>query len=116
MANETLIRLCVVSELAGMTCYVLVGMAFYALLGHVNRNAAAAMVTFASVGAAIMGAALITEVAALTVATDGHFAAIFGPDGSDALVALFLDLRELWMVAYLLVRGVPRRRQPRRPG
>jgi hypothetical protein len=93
VANATLFRLSFIADLAGMTCYVLVGMAFYRLLKQVNKSAAAAMMFFVAVGAAIMGAALINHFAALTVATDGSFAAAFGPSGSDALVLMFLDLR-----------------------
>lgn len=93
VANAALFRLSFISDLAGMTCYVLVGMAFYRLLKHVSKNAAAAMMIFVAVGAAIMGAALINHFAALTVATDGSFAAAFGPSGSDTLVLMFLDLR-----------------------
>jgi hypothetical protein len=69
-----------------------VAMALYVLLKHVNKNVAMAMVTFVAVAVAIMSANLLNHFAALMVATDGSFAATFGPDGSDALVLMFLDL------------------------
>jgi hypothetical protein len=92
VANATLFRLGFVSDLAGITCYLLVAMALYVLLKHVNKSVAMAMVTFVAVAVAIMSANVLNHFAALMVATDGSFAATFGPDGSDALVLMFLDL------------------------
>lgn len=93
LANETLARLGFVGEILGLTCWVLLGVAFYRLLAHAGKWVAGAMVVFVGTGAAIMGAALINYFAALLVATDGTYAASLGQGGSDALVLLFLNLR-----------------------
>ncbi|HCT75041.1 MAG TPA: DUF4386 domain-containing protein [Micromonosporaceae bacterium] len=93
VANAMLLRVSFVADLLGIACYVLVAMAFYRLLKYVSRNAAAAMMTFVAVGAALMGASLLYQFAALMVATDGSFATALGQSGSDALVLMFLDLR-----------------------
>jgi hypothetical protein len=61
VANATLFRLGFVSDFAGITCYLLVAMALYVLLKHVNRNVAAAMVTFVAVAVAIMSANLLNH-------------------------------------------------------
>jgi hypothetical protein len=94
VANAGLLRLSLVAELAGMTCYILVAMAFYRLLRHVNQDAAAAMVVFTAIGAAIMGTVLLNTYAALAVATDPSLATTLGTDASDQLVLTLFGLRE----------------------
>ncbi len=91
--NETLFRVAFVADLVGIACYVLVAMALYRLLKHVDKNLAAAMVTFVAVGAAAMCAALANHFAALVVATDSALAESFGRSTADGLVLLFLELR-----------------------
>ncbi len=95
-AHASLIRLALVADLAGMACYVLTALALYALLHDVDRGIAATMVVFAATGAAVMGAMLLPEAGALSVAT--------GPasPGSDSLVLTLLNLR----AAGALVAGV----------
>ncbi|WP_158847703.1 DUF4386 domain-containing protein [Saccharothrix deserti] len=92
VAHATLFRLGFVGDLVGIACLLFVAMALHRLLGHVDKNAAAAMVVFVTVAVALMCANLLNHFAALMVATDGSFATAFGPDGSDALVLMFLDL------------------------
>jgi hypothetical protein len=101
-AHSSVLRLALVSDLASMACYVLTAMALYTLLKQVNRGIAAAMVAFAATGAAIMGAVCLAQVAALSIATDGSYATAFGPDGSDALLLMWLNLR----VSGALIAGV----------
>ncbi|MFI6321962.1 DUF4386 domain-containing protein [Nonomuraea sp. NPDC050556] len=93
LANETLARVGFVGEILGLTCWVLLGVAFYRLLAHVGKWVAGVMVLFVGTGAAIMGAALINYFAALLVAMDGSYAAGLGQVGSETLVLLFLNLR-----------------------
>jgi hypothetical protein len=52
-ASATLFRLGFAGDLVAATCWLLLAMALYLLLSHVHQLAAAAMVTFAAVGAAI---------------------------------------------------------------
>ena len=101
-AHASVLRLALVSDLASMACYVLTAMALYALLNHVSRGIAAAIVVFAATGAAIMGASALAQIGAMSIATDSAYATAWGPNGSDALVLLLLDLR----VNGALVAGV----------
>jgi len=82
-ADATLFRLGFVSDLVGITLYLLLGMALYLLLRHVNAAVAATLMVFVALGTAIYTVNLLNHVAALTAATDG---------GSDALALFFLDL------------------------
>lgn len=91
-AHASALRLVLLCELAAMVCYVLTAMALYALLRHVDQGSAAAMVVFAAIGAAIMGAVALAQITALSVATDGAYPAALGPRGSDALVVALLRL------------------------
>jgi hypothetical protein len=93
VAHADVFRLAFVSDVGGMACWVLVGMAFYRLLKHVSAHAAKAMMAFVAVGAALQGAVLIFQFAALMVATDPTYAAALGLGGSDALVLLLLEMR-----------------------
>jgi hypothetical protein len=52
-ASTTLFRLGFAGDLVTGVCWLLTAMALYLLLRHVHQLAAAAMVTFAAVGAAI---------------------------------------------------------------
>jgi hypothetical protein len=81
-ANPTLFRLGFVSDLVGITVFLLLGIALYLLLRHVYASVAAAMMLFVALGVAIYSVNLLNHLAALTLATDG----------SDALALFFLDL------------------------
>lgn len=91
-ADATLFRLGFAVDLLGITCFLLVAMAFYLLLGHVHNRLAAAMVTFVAVAVAIQSINLLGHIASLRLATDESYAAALGADRADALVRLFLDL------------------------
>lgn len=81
--SATLFRLGFVSDLVGITLFLLLGMALYMLLRHVNGNVAAALMVFVALGTAIYSLNLLNHLAALMLATDG---------GSEALALFFLDL------------------------
>ncbi|WP_283136391.1 DUF4386 domain-containing protein [Rhizohabitans arisaemae] len=117
-ASATLFRLGFVGELVGATVFLLLGLALYLLLNHVNRFAAAAMAVFVAVGAAIQGLNALNRKAALTIATGQDHAGAFGPAGSDQLTMLFADLHHdgyliaqmyfgLWLLplGYLIVKS-----------
>lgn len=84
-------RLGFVSDLVGITFYVLLAMALYMLLRHVNAEAASAMVVFVALAAAILSINTLNHFAALMVATQERLASL---GGSDALVLMVLDLHE----------------------
>lgn len=88
--NATMFRLGFVSDLVGITLFLLLGMALYTLLKHVNANVAGAMMVFVALGVATLAINLLNHYAALMVATDSAYAGLGG--SSDALVLFFLDL------------------------
>jgi len=93
VANSDLVRVGFVADLVQATFFLLVAMALYLLLKHVDKNVARAMVAFVAVAVAIMCLNMVHQFAALLVATDGSYANAFGGVGSDALVLLLLDLQ-----------------------
>ncbi len=118
VANAGLVRIGVIADLLQATVFVFLAMTLYLVLGHVNRNAARAMVILVAIAAAIMCLNDVFEFAALLVATDASYATAFGAAGSSALVLLLLDLQHygfliaqiffgLWLVplGYLAYRS-----------
>jgi|SRR5579859_6067573 len=117
-ASATLFRLGFLADLATAMFWLLTAMALYGLLHHVHRAAAAAMVTFAAVGAAIMVFDQVCQFVALTIATGADNAHTFGGAGSDRLTLIFVDLQRagsasdnvffgLWLLplGYLVIRS-----------
>jgi hypothetical protein len=72
-ASATLLRVGFVADLVQVTCMLLAAMALYLLLRHVNRFAAAAMVTFNAVAVGIYCLNLLNEYTALTIATGEQY-------------------------------------------
>jgi hypothetical protein len=93
VANADLVRVGVVADLVQATFFLVVAMALYLLLKHVNTYVARAMVTFVAVAVAIMCLNMVHQFGALLVATDGSYASALGAGGSDAMVLLMLDLQ-----------------------
>jgi Domain of unknown function (DUF4386) len=117
-ASATLFRLGFVADLVAATCWLLLAMALYLLLRHVHRLAAAAMVTFAAVGAGIQYLNQLNQYTALTVATSRHYTHGPGRAGADALALLFANMQHdgyliagmffgLWLLplSYLVIRS-----------
>jgi hypothetical protein len=116
--STTLFRAGLMVELLGATAFLLTAMALYVLLAHVDRLAAAAMVTIVAVSTAIMSLNLINQYAALKIATTESFTRTFGAAQSDQLTLLFTDLKDsgffiaqmtfgLWLLplGYLVVKS-----------
>ncbi len=93
VANSGLLRMGVVADLIQATLWVFLAMTLYALLRHVNTNAARAMVILVAIGAAITCLNDVFAFAALRVATEGPYAAGLGATGSNAVVLLLLDIQ-----------------------
>jgi hypothetical protein len=116
--STTLFRAGLTVELVGATAFLFTAMALYLLLGHVDRLAAAAMVTIVTVSTAIMSLNLINQYAALKIATTESFTRTFGAAQSDQLTLLFTDMKDggffiaqmtfgLWLLplGYLVVKS-----------
>jgi hypothetical protein len=73
-------------------------MVLYRLLRHVDRQVAAAMVTFLAIAIAIATANMINHLAAVVIAADPTLAAALGVQGSEGLMLLFLELHEVGYV------------------
>jgi hypothetical protein len=93
VASASLVRLSLVADLVQATFMLFVVMALYRLLRHVNANVARAMLVFVVVSVAITCLNLVHQLGALLVATESAYARGFGPEGSQALVLLLLDLQ-----------------------
>ena len=93
VANAALVHAGVVAELVGQVFFVLVALALYILLDHVNKNMARAMMVFVAlaVGITCLNAVFLLE--ALRVATGAVNLAALGTAGSNALVLLLLDMQ-----------------------
>lgn len=90
--SATLFRVGLGTDLVNITCFLLAGLALYALLGQVNRTAAISMLAFNAVCVAVMSLNMLNHTAALMTATDpGHTAAL-GAETATAMSALFLEL------------------------
>jgi hypothetical protein len=90
-ASASLFRVSLAMELVAWACFLLTAMALYALLHHVDRLVAAAMVVFAVVLVAVGYVNDINLYTALAIATDGGYARALGADGASALVLLPLQ-------------------------
>nr|MDT0656762.1 DUF4386 domain-containing protein [Micromonospora sp. DSM 115978] len=87
VAHATTFRLGLVADIAMATVFVFVGIAFHLLFRRVHRDAAAVMVVFVTVGAAVILVNLIFHHAALLVATGDS-----GTGLGDGLALLLLDM------------------------
>jgi hypothetical protein len=93
VAHSSLVRFSFVADLVQATFMLFVVLALYRLLQHVNKNVARTMVLFVVVSVAITCLNLLNQFGALLIASDPSYAGALGPDGSNALVLLLLDLQ-----------------------
>ena len=91
VANARLVRVGVVAHLLDGTFFVFLAMALCALLEHVNKRVARAMLVLVALATGIICLNTVFQFEALRVATDGSYATAFGTAGSNALVLLLLD-------------------------
>jgi hypothetical protein len=106
VANSGLVRIGVASHLVDAAFFVLTAMALYALLGHVHKSAARAMLVFVVVAAAIITLNAVFQFEGLQVATNGFYATAFGAAGSQALVLLLLDIQHYGTLAAQVFFGL----------
>ena len=92
VANAGLVRIGVVADLVQGTIWIFLALTLQALLEHVHRGAARAMVVLVAVGSAIVCLDDVFQFESVRVATDPSYAAAVGAAGSSALVLLLLEL------------------------
>ncbi|MEO8093598.1 MAG: DUF4386 domain-containing protein [Pseudolysinimonas sp.] len=118
IANPDLVRVGVVADLLGQTCFVLLALALYALLQHVHQGVARAMVVLVVLAAAVTSLNVVFELEGLRIATGAVDASSLGDSGSNALVLAMVDVQHygifvaqlffgLWLtpLAYLAYRS-----------
>jgi hypothetical protein len=94
MASESLFRLGFVLTLIRQTVLILLALVLYKLLKVVNKNVAVLMVVFALVAVPISMLSEFNLFAALLLLSGADYLTAFTADQLQALVPLFLDLRE----------------------
>jgi len=92
-ANAGLVRMSVAAHLLDGTFFIFLAMTLYALLQHVNRAGARAMLILVAIATGIICLNAVFQFEALRVAIDGSYVAAFGISGSNSLVLLLLDLQ-----------------------
>lgn len=106
--NSGLLKVAFAADLVAFTCFLLVGIALYALFRDVDRTAAVAMLTLNAVSVAIQSLNMVNQAGAVLAAQRG----------ADEVAVLFLDLHGVgylvaqiffgaWLVplGYLVVRS-----------
>lgn len=93
LTNAGLIRLGVVAHLTGAVFFLFTALALFALLRQVHTSMARAMLFLVVVAVAITSLNAIFLFEGLRVASDASVATAFGPEGSNALVMVLLDIQ-----------------------
>src|SRR5438067_9102942 len=106
LANSGLVRLGVVADVFDNVIWVLLALALFALLKHVNKNAARAMVVLVAIGAGITMLNAVFEFEALRVATGAVNLAGFGAAGSNALALLLVDAQHYGLLIASIFFGL----------
>lgn len=106
VANSGLVRMGVVAHLFDATFFVLTAMTLYALLQHVRKSVAQAMVVFVAIAVGIITLNAVFQFEALQVATTSSYAVSFGAAGSSALVLILLELQHYGTLAAQVFFGL----------
>ena len=93
VANAGLVRIGVAADLIQVTAWVFLSLTLYALLRHVNANAARAMVVLVAIGASISCLNILFVFVGMRVATEATYLAAVGTGGSNALAMVLLELQ-----------------------
>ncbi|MDF5754501.1 DUF4386 domain-containing protein [Spongiactinospora sp. TRM90649] len=102
VANATLFRLGFLADLVQVTCFLGVALLLHQLFRRTSEGLARAMLVLMSVAVSMICLNLLNHFAALLVATSPSYATAFGgPEGSQAMVLLLLELHRY---GYLLAQ------------
>lgn len=106
LANAGLVRAGVVADLLDQAVFVLLAVTLYALLKHVNRSVARAMVALVAVAAAIASLNAIFLFEGLQVVTGGTDLTALGAGGVDAMALVLLDMQHYGLLAAQVFFGL----------
>jgi hypothetical protein len=94
-AHQLLFRLGIVADLASAVMAIFLALAFYKLFAGVDRNLAVQVVIFGGVmPSLIYFVGVVSDLAALMIARGANFLSVFDKPQRDALVMLFVQLRD----------------------
>ncbi|MFO7543985.1 MAG: DUF4386 domain-containing protein [Trueperaceae bacterium] len=94
LASESVFRLGVVGELLGQVVFVMLVLALYRILKHVDRRQAALMVSLVLVAVTITSLNMLNQFAGLYFLGDAGFLQAFDVGQRQALALTFLDLHQ----------------------
>jgi hypothetical protein len=101
-ANAPLLRLSFVADLIQNLVFLLLALVLYRLFASAGRGTARALVVFVAVSVSIAMVNMVSQLAAVIVATTPSYGTAFGQGGSDALVLLLMDMQHYgYLVAQL---------------
>lgn len=114
LAQESLFRLGILSQLASQVLFIFLALSLYRLLKNVNESYAKQLVTLVIVGVSIGFLNMLNQLAALILLSDAEFLKPFDPEQITALTMTFLKLYEqgitivqvfwgLWLIPFGLL-------------
>jgi hypothetical protein len=106
VANASLVRAGVVSDLLDGTVFVFLALALYVLLKPVQKGVARAMLVLVILATAITCLSALFEFEGLRVATGAVDMTAFGAAGSNALVLLLLDAQHYGLLVAQIFFGL----------
>jgi len=93
VANAGLVRMGVAAHLLDGTFFIFTALVLYALLQHVQKNLAMAMLVLVALATGIICFNAVFQFEGLRVASDSSYTAALGVAGSNALVLVLLDIQ-----------------------
>jgi hypothetical protein len=106
VANATLVRLGVVSDLLDQVFFVFLVMTLYVLLQHVHKSVARAMLVLVALAAGVTSLNTLFLFEALQVATGAVDMSALGTAGSNAVVLLLLDAQHYGLLIAQMFFGL----------
>jgi hypothetical protein len=102
VANATLVRLSFVADLVQALVWLCLALVLHRLFAHAGKYLARALVIFIVVSVGIASVNMVHQLGALLVATTPAYATAFGPDASDGVALLLMELQHYgYLIAQL---------------
>ena len=106
LANQTLVRLSVISHLLDAVFFLMTAIALYSLLKHVNALIAKLMLIFVTLAAGIISLNAVFQFEALRVSIGTVDLSALGNEGSKALAFMLLDMQHYGTLAAQVFFGL----------